>query len=1169
MKYEFIVKPRGDYQNIQLKIAGIQPRIDKDGNLIYNTSFGTITEKAPLCFQIIQDDTIYIKSKFNLNNQILSFELLESYDKSYSLIIDPDLAFSTYSGATIASFYAFTSNYDDDANMYSAGIAWGLGWPVDTGAYQKTFNYYTDVCIIKFNNTGSSKIMATYYGGYGDDVPMSIAINKNKEIAIGGFTNSANLPMLNTSYDSTLNNAPRSASIDNTNGDIFIITLNSTGTQLIGATYIGGTNDEARMLHDLNNATDRKLNSKIPPFQLQFDSVGNHIWFISNTSSTNYPITSSAIQNTNAGQTDGVITKIKKTCDSLIYSTYMGGSNLDYPTYFIFDAQQRLVIASMTKSDSLITQTGSFHQSLIGSTDGYICIYNPITNQINASTYVGTSAFDAVLKLTINPNNQNIYVLGISAGAYPISTGKYSNTNGNCFIQILNSDLNTNVGSTRIGHNVSQGGSNYWLPTAFGVSKCNDLIVSGIQISGGFYQLSMPVTNNAYQSNKGAFWFASFDLAVQNLKYATYLGNPGLDHLHAGQHSVDEEGNLYHSICSTNPSFPITPGVWASQKLNGSQLDIISFKFNIGHIETNADFTLENGYAQQGCAPYTVIFKDLSTHADIYKWHFGTGDSSDLINPTYTFNNPGIYNVLLITHDTTCNTVDSAYMTIKVDSTITPQIIIHDTLLCSYYDSLFYTGASISNYSNNMLITWSPSFAIFGSVNNDSLWVKPFINNTYYINVKGIDTTKCIKPQSASINIHRRDTTVANFAINKSSGCVPLTIQFTNLSKNASRYLWKFGTTDSSTLEHPIHTFTQIGNYLVRLYTYDDICNTTDYKDTVIQVKKWIEPVITLSDTFLCNKDSLLTINATVLPYDTIIKIQWEPTNAINNISSNGRVLNVNPLLSSSFSIRVFNNNKDLCVKTDSATINIAFASDSGMTITPPYSLICIGDSVTLKAEGNGHIEWIKNNSIIHEDTNSIIVKPSINTEYAVYFTDDSNCVFVKNAVVDVMDTLIIDAGIDKVIKYGDAVQLDGNSIGGYHWFPEQLVNPNNIANPTVQPESTTTYYLKSTLNNGCDGVDSVTIIVTNTKIPNAFTPNGDGLNDKFKVIQFKDNVILERFSIYNRYGNLVFETKDINEGWDGNYNKEPCDVGVYFYYVIYRIGNKRYTEKGDVSLLR
>jgi gliding motility-associated-like protein len=90
-----------------------------------------------------------------------------------------------------------------------------------------------------------------------------------------------------------------------------------------------------------------------------------------------------------------------------------------------------------------------------------------------------------------------------------------------------------------------------------------------------------------------------------------------------------------------------------------------------------------------------------------------------------------------------------------------------------------------------------------------------------------------------------------------------------------------------------------------------------------------------------------------------------------------------------------------------------------------------------------------------------------------------------------------------------------------------------------------------------------------NLIIPSAFTPDMNGSNDLFRPVPTNAAVRLQDFSVYNRWGERVYQTINFAEGWDGTYKALPADVGVYYYTVTYAIGHKQYTEKGDVTLVR
>jgi len=91
-----------------------------------------------------------------------------------------------------------------------------------------------------------------------------------------------------------------------------------------------------------------------------------------------------------------------------------------------------------------------------------------------------------------------------------------------------------------------------------------------------------------------------------------------------------------------------------------------------------------------------------------------------------------------------------------------------------------------------------------------------------------------------------------------------------------------------------------------------------------------------------------------------------------------------------------------------------------------------------------------------------------------------------------------------------------------------------------------------------------------NMVIANAFSPNGDGKNDLF-YLQVQESVIVHQFSIFNRYGQMVFDTVDLSQGWDGNFMGQPADIGVYFYYLKYLClgSDEEIVQKGDITLLR
>ncbi|MFN8300294.1 MAG: gliding motility-associated C-terminal domain-containing protein [Chitinophagales bacterium] len=152
----------------------------------------------------------------------------------------------------------------------------------------------------------------------------------------------------------------------------------------------------------------------------------------------------------------------------------------------------------------------------------------------------------------------------------------------------------------------------------------------------------------------------------------------------------------------------------------------------------------------------------------------------------------------------------------------------------------------------------------------------------------------------------------------------------------------------------------------------------------------------------------------------------------------------------------------------------------------------------------------------------------------------------------------------------GDSVTLPACALGSsYNWvFQQGIISIYDTA-ITVQPEDGTRYQLKVT-ESGCAVDCNYTVYVKNgLLLPTAFTPNGDGVNDVFRILN--TNIKLLNFSIYNRWGEMVFSTTDITEGWDGVYKDVPQPMSTFVWTCEYVISNtgKRKLAKGNVTLLR
>ena len=233
---------------------------------------------------------------------------------------------------------------------------------------------------------------------------------------------------------------------------------------------------------------------------------------------------------------------------------------------------------------------------------------------------------------------------------------------------------------------------------------------------------------------------------------------------------------------------------------------------------------------------------------------------------------------------------------------------------------------------------------------------------------------------------------------------------------------------------------------------------------------------------------------------------------------------------------------------------------------------VCKGTSVTLSATGGTNYLWNTTST-----SSSISVSPSGTTTYSVKVSNDT-C-FATDSVTIIINSLpIIDAGTDVSIVRGSSATLNATGGGSYNWYPTSGLNCTDCSNPIANPDSTTTYYVAVTDANGCTNTDSVTVFVYDEIkcgelfVPTAFSPNGDGENEMLYV---RGNCIKElQFNVYDRWGEKVFETTDVNKGWDGTYrsgsSSKQLKTGVFVYYLNVTLSNAdQITRKGNISLIK
>ncbi len=370
--------------------------------------------------------------------------------------------------------------------------------------------------------------------------------------------------------------------------------------------------------------------------------------------------------------------------------------------------------------------------------------------------------------------------------------------------------------------------------------------------------------------------------------------------------------------------------------------------------------------------------------------------------------------------------------------------------------------------------------------------------------------------------------------------CVGTAVQFTDqsvaLDGTLNGWQWIFGDGGSSTAQDPAHVYDLSGQFNVTLTaTTSDGCT----QSVVKQLTVYPLPVVNAApDTFICDIDSV-TLHA-----QNGVSYSWQPNYAINNTAFQNPI--VSPDITTVYSVTVVDGHG--CVNIDSVTIQV---TDTVIASVSADTTVCEGQLVQLQAAGAVYYRWMPDSYLNADDISNPVSKP---LSSITYFVDSyiGSCVDEDTITLTVLPLPLADAGADVTINQGEATQLTATGGAVYMWQPSSTLNNPGLADPMASPLNTITYTVTVTGSNGCSAIDSVTVTVTHLHqiiAPDAFTPNGDGLND---VFQFFTRGIAQITSvkIFDRWGEILFQSPSNETQWDGTFKGLDCGIETYVYLI-------------------
>ncbi|WMJ72463.1 gliding motility-associated C-terminal domain-containing protein [Cytophagaceae bacterium ABcell3] len=1101
VKYDFIIQPEGDPSQISMEYDGVDNLSLRNGDLIIETSVGEIIETKPYAYQIQGSEKKTVPCNFKIQGKRVYFEFPSGYDQSATLIIDPELIFSTFSGSFSDNF-GYTATFDSDGFLYSGSTSFGRWYPTTVGAYDREFNGgIVDIAITKYDTTGTFMIYSTFLGGESDEMPHSMIVNNRDELYVFGTTGSPDFPVTENAYDTTfkggppINYIPRGMGTYFPDGtDMFVTKFNQDGTDLLGSTLIGGTNTDGlgTHIHLLYNYADEVRG------EIDIDQEGS-VYIASCTRSTDFPVTANAVQTEHAGELDGCVVKLKPDLSDVEWSTFLGGSHADALYSIAFDSTGQVYVAGGTASlDAPVTDGILQPNHGTGRSDGYIASISKDGSDLLRATFYGYDSYDQIYFIETDHRN-NVYVLGQTEaeGETYIYNAEYNHPNSGQFITKFTSGLDSIIWSTAFG---TGSGAPDISPTAFLVDHCQKIYLAGwggeanqLGRNNAGYTTGLDITANAFQSttNGSDFYLMVLEDDASFLSYATFMGGPvSNEHVDGGTSRFDRSGKIYHAACAGcgyNSDFPIHPNPGAVSPTNNHSCNSAVFKIDFDMPAMDADFLLPELTCN---LDLELNFENRSTshNSTRYFWDFGDGTTSTEKNPQHTYSEGGNYLIKLIVADSgTCNLSDTTYQEIVVRP--------------------------------------------------DSIWNLP-------------DTTVCPGTELQMGRKHDEQTD--------------------------HHYTWipENGLNDP-TIPDPILEVTESQEYAL-VISYSNCSDTLFHQINADSINVGI-----LGDTVICHDSPPLELvsqsNGNPVRYYWSTNPDFDP------------ILNQSPLDSSysadpmdtynTYYVKIYNE-KD-CPATDSITIRV-----SNVSVAVPDTIICNTDPLELLAIGEPEdlsYTWQPHSSIQSPTDGSVItVQPDTTTQYTVTATNEDNCTATATANVSIsglfFDPLEAEISADTIWQ-GERVTLTVRPEHGYiyNWTPADGLNNANAPRVGVYPDANTTWTVTVTdpVAENCQRDTTLSVVVKEVFcgpqdifVPNAFSPNGDGLNDILYVRG--ENIYELYFTVYNRWGEKVFETKNKDIGWDGTYKGRAADPGVFVYYLEAKCpGERKYFEKGNITLLR
>lgn len=472
----------------------------------------------------------------------------------------------------------------------------------------------------------------------------------------------------------------------------------------------------------------------------------------------------------------------------------------------------------------------------------------------------------------------------------------------------------------------------------------------------------------------------------------------------------------------------------------------------------------------------------------------------------------------------------------------TPTISVNSATICQGIQTATLNASGAASY------TWSPVTGL-SSGTGSTVAANPITSTTYTIT--GATTIGCTGINTATVTVNPLPVLSANNA----SICIGQQTATLTVS-GALTYSW-IPSSGLSSSTNPVVVANPAASTTYSVVGIN-IYGCPNYTTATVVVNPL--PIITVNNASICLGQQTANLNA-----GGAFTYSWSPTTGLS--TSSGAAVVASPTINTNYTVTGIDVNG--CVNSKAASVTIYPIPVVALTINT--NTICIGSPVIITPSGANSYLLLPDNLT---SASAYTLNPINSTVYSIIGTSINNCVSVNTASVNltVFNLPNIMAQSDATLNIGQTTTLTANGGITYSWNPAYGLSCPACPVTNANPYSNTMYIVSGTDINGCVNIDTVFIkvdyVCADFFMPNAFSPNGDGLND---MVNLHGACISSyNLQIFNRWGEMVFETTSAESSWDGSFRGKALDTGVFVYRANgITLDGTPFNVKGNVTLIR